>query len=264
MTLPHRVWSHLRLPLPLCLQSPQPNPISVFIAVSLGFSLSLVSFSPCLSVSLSPPQSLLSAFLFLLLILCLGLCPHNRANILPLTSPAGPFVARASPVDTSAQLGVGLIPGPRSSSLSPLLVPTLLFTYPIRQALLASVCSLLSFGLVGLRFFLPVRFHLSAFISGFQCHPQSGCSVWPRCRQRETTGVHSHHPSTGTQPWEGWAGEALGVLGLPAWKWGEGHSPLPAHSPPLPSHNFPFLHFLCLSLPLVYTPQIRTGCYHGS
>lgn len=176
MKLPHRVWSHLRLPLPLCLQSPQPNPASVFIAVSLGFFLCLWSLflpaflSPSLHLSLFP--------------LCLPVSPPHsvpwplspqQGEILPLTSPAGPFVARASPGDTRAQRGVGLIPGSQSSSLSPLLVPTLLFTYPIRQALLASVCSLLSFGLVGLWFFLPVRFHLSAFISGFQCHPQSGC-----------------------------------------------------------------------------------------
>lgn len=41
-----------------------------------------------------------------------------------------------------------------------------------------------------------------------------------------------------------------------------GDSPLPA---PLPSHNFPFPHFLHLPLPLLFTlPKYSTGCYHGS
>lgn len=113
---------------------------------------------------------------------------------------------------------------------------------------------------------------LAAFISGFQCSPQALAAPHPgscgitaeqsslTVGSGETLRVAtSSHLSLRTQVWEMWAGATLGIMDLLAWVQGEevvqGEGTLPSQppGPPLLSHNFPFLHFLHLPLPLLFT-----------
>lgn len=260
-------------PPPLSVSSPpEPWSRSPSSLLSLSFSRHL-SVSRFLSRSFSTSLVFLSVFLFLPLSLCLGLCPHSRAQ--DEHPPLDPGRWGPLPLELARLTQSGAPPLPSCPSV--LEAPShthLLASGTFHLLRPPSVFRSLCAGSVPLS--------LSAFTSGFQYPPQGP----------------EHPPS-----WLLWAREPdCGVIGPHGGQWGDlrgGHrlSPLPQdpglgevcrgsvgswacqvgyrgrggtfpsqpHQPPSaqPQFSLPSLPPPPSPSP-VYTSKICTGCYHGS